>query len=555
MKNLLLCIGVVCLFTGCYKDTDTTPPPQIIIETTEVFVNTSISGSVVDEDGQLLSNYILKINDEINVIQSDQFYLQLDDVKKKGQTIHVYKDDHRIGIRTQLLVENDINHLEIFQHPRPERKSIDESSSLIEFTKSISIDFSSTRYAKGYNGAITAEYTHIDSEISLTPVGYSSESDLLAVESHGGFYLTLKDGDGNRLEAHKENPIILQFDELDENVNSLFVFDEEDEYWILVDDISSGDEVEILGEGYYTFAKYTPGVFVEGLVTKEEKPVAYQPMDWTLANMSNEMCATEKGKWIALLPEKEDVEVNLLNPCNEFLQSETLEIESNDISGHNLVISNQSNYQAMNMTVLDCDGMPVSTPIFNVDNGTVAMHYVFSDQYEDRWIAVCDEFSIEAIDGDTGQAGPTVEWSTAISDQLDIMTHCSEYENGYSYIKIRNDEKVYKAFEIEEEGDRTILRSSEGNVKFKFKGMEEGMYAVNEVNVFIDDKDFDQNGYYIKCENSADGCGIDQFNVTHYDQGVNGMVRVTFSGTLWMQTFSPLLADDFDIEGVIVIKR
>lgn len=555
MKNYIHFILLLSIVTiGCYKDADNTPPTQIIIETSEVFVNTSISGSVLDINGTVLKDYALRVNGEINSIPSDYFLLELEDLKKKGQTIHVFKDDAQIGIRTQLLVENDINHMEILQHDPYLQKTISESDTKIEFTKSLSAELSNTRWEGGYTGQVTVDYIHIDASNGMTPVGYTSLSDLAAVDSKGGFYLSVKTDTEDAIIAQSDNPIVLKTSSLDESVNSLFVFDRENEIWVLVKEITSGDEVEILGEGYYTFANYTPGVFVEGKVLKEDKPVAYQPMDWDLTNLSNTFIATEKGRWIALLPEDESVEVNLLNPCDESLQTETLDIEVEDIQDQNLIIQNNSNYQSLNVSIVDCNGDEVGSPNLNVSQNEESVHYVFSSEYQDRWIAVCDEFEIAAINEATGEMGPELSWSTDINGGLDVLTDCDELGEGYSFIKIREDEKVYKAFDVELEDGRTILKSQNGNVKFIFKGMEKGSYEVDEVNVLINDAEFGEKGYYIKCENSSNGCGINTFNVTHYESNASGMVRVAFSGNMWMQTLSPLVAGNWDVEGVIVIK-
>lgn len=554
-KYLPLLLSIALISIGCYEDSDNTPPPQIIIETTEVFVNTSISGNVLDIDGNILSNYLLMVNDQPNSIPADHFLLELEDLKKKGQTVHVIKDDKQIGIRTQLLVENDINHMEIQQHPAYKQKSISGNSSKIDFTKSIIADFASSKWSNGYEGTITADYVNIESTISLTPVGYNTLSDLLAIDSRGGFYLSLHTDSGDVITADQEFPIIIKTADLDTDINSLFVFDKENEVWVLVADLTSGDEVEIVGEGYYTFANYTPGVFVEGIVSKEDKPVAFQPMNWDFLSMSNQLYATEQGKWIALLPERESVEINLLNPCKEYLQSEILDIDVTDLKNQNLIVEDSDNYQKMDITIVDCNNEVVASPNLSISSGESAFHYVFSEDYTDRWIAVCDEFGISAVDKATGEVGPELSWSTDIEGELSVLTQCEEYDEGYSFLKIRNDKKVYSAFELEVNEDQTILKSQDGMVKFIFKGRHEGMYKVDEVNVLINDNEFGDKGYYVKCENSSIGCGIDNFNVTHYESEGNGLVRAVFSGTMWMQTLSPSVAGNFDVEGVIVIRK
>lgn len=553
-NNLLILLSFALLSVGCYKDIDQTPPPEIIIEVTEVLINTSISGSVVDLEGNFLSGYDLKVNEEYNNVSTDYFLLRMEDLKKKGQTIHVLKDGAQIGIRTQLLVENDINHMEIMQHAPYKQKTISDNNTKMDIGKSLSVDFSSAKYEGGYNGDITVEYIDIESTNSLTPVGYTSLSDLVAVDSKGGFYLSLKTSSNDPVLAAKDSPIILKTSDLDDEVNSLFFFDQKEENWILVTEFTSGDEIEIFGEGYYTFANYSNGVFVEGVVTKEGRPVSYQPMQWDLVSLSNQVCATEKGRWIALLPEKESVEMNLLNPCDESLQTETLDIQVEDIKNQNLIIKDSDNYQSLDMRIFGCDNQIITAPNLNINNGSEALHYVFSDEYQDRWIAVCDEFEIAVFNETTGENGPSLSWSTDINASLNALTDCNDFDEGYSYIKIREDEKIFSVFEIEEQGGKTILKSMDETVKFIFKGNQEGMYNVEDVNVFIDDSEFGEKGYYIKCENSALGCGINNFNVTHYESTGDGIMRASFSGTMWMQTISPSVAGDFDIEGVIVIK-
>lgn len=552
-KYLLPFLSILLIAVGCYEDADNTPPPRIIIETTEVIINTSISGAVVDQNGDFLEDYMLEVNDKINNIHSDYFFLELEDLKKKGQTIHVFKDNMKIGIHTHLLVENDINHMEILRHPAYQQKTITDINNELDYSKSLVADFSSVKWENGYEGNVNVDYVAIEPSNKLTPVGYNTVSDLLAVDSRGGFYLSAYNEDGENIIAQNDFPILLKTSDLDEDINSLFVFNEENEIWVLVADFTSGDEVEILGEGYYTFANYTPGVFVEGVVKKEETPVAYQPMSWYLTPQKNQICATEKGNWIALLPEQESVEINLLNPCHESVQTETLDVAMADINNQNLIVEESDNYQQLNFTVIDCNEEVVAAPNLNLTNAGSSVQYVFSDDYPNRWIAVCDEFGIAAVNQAEGESGPELDWSTEIDGNLDVLTDCSAYNQGFSFIRIREDEKIYGAFEMEVIGEKTVLKSQDEKVKFIFRGNQEGMYNVDEVNVLIDDEDFGDKGYYIKCENSVYGCGIDDFNVTHFQSG-NGTIRATFSGTLWMQTLSPSVAGNFDVEGVIVIK-
>jgi len=555
MKNFLLfALSMSLCFVGCYEDLDNTPPTQEIIEISEVFIQTRINGSVKNISDEALSNYELHINGETYPISKNQFDLELTNLKKKGQTIHVHKDGKQIGILTHLFVENDINRLEILSHDAYQETTITSSNPTLAMNTNLEVDFSGTSWENGYDQLVNVEYTPIHTDIALTPVGFSGDADLLAIDSKGGFYLKTKDVDGKSIEATDDSPIIIRTANLDPDINSLFVFDELEERWILVEEFNAGAQLKIKGKGYYSFAHYSSGVYVEGRVIKEGKPVAYQPMDWELGTQSNVFNATESGQWIALLPEREDVEVHLLNPCNESLQQETLSIDVEDLKNQDLEIQDNVNYQQLDVEILDCDGERIETPSLSISSGGNQDNYIFSEGYSNRWIAVCNEFDIAALNIETGNAGPTLPWSIEITSDLDVITDCDEYAEGYSYFKIRDDEKVYEAFELINDGDRTILQSTTGNIKLIFRGQNTGTYDVDEVNIFINDESFEPSGYFIKCEDSNLGCGINNFNVTHFASGNNGMVRATFSGTLWMQTLNPMVAGNFEIEGVIVIR-
>jgi len=138
---------------------------------------------------------------------------------------------------------------------------------------------------------------------------------------------------------------------------------------------------------------------------------------------------------------------------------------------------------------------------------------------------------------------------------MTFLSNCQEYKEGYAYFKIEDETEVYQAFSYEYDSttETTTLISEEGNIRMKFSGDMERSYNTEEVNVFIDDENFGKDGYFIKCENAAIGCGFTMFNVTHFEDN-EGLLRVSFEGKLWMQTIQNPTAGNYMIEGVIVIK-
>ena len=81
-----------------------------------------------------------------------------------------------------------------------------------------------------------------------------------------------------------------------------------------------------------------------------------------------------------------------------------------------------------------------------------------------------------------------------------------------------------------------------------------GEYMDNEVNFFIEDEDFGDDGYKMNCENSTIGCGFDNINITHLRDMGDGLSRISFSGTLWMQTIDNPTAGNYPVEGQIITK-
>jgi hypothetical protein len=540
---------------GCYENIDNTPPnPDIIIQTTEVYVTTLISGSVENQEGQTISDYYINVNGEIQDIPSDYFLIELDEARKKGQTIRVSKDGNQIGLKTELLVENDINHINIKTHEPYLTVLKEKSKAEIQINKDLSVVFTDTKFDEINVENINITYIDIDPTIELTPVGYNTESHLLAIDSKGGFYLTASDETSKVLNVDPTSQAKLIIGDLEEGINGLFVLNEDTDIWELVSDVTSNSEVGIQAEGYYTFGKYTKGVFVEGVITKEEQKVAYQPMRWAHNGLQNDICATENGRWIGLLPEKETVSIELLNPCNESLQSESIVIDNNDLNNQNLAITNSEYYQYLNTDVIDCAGNFITNSSINITSVSSDNHYVFSQEGQNRWISVCGDFTIAAYDETTAQLGTEINWSPSLNETIELLSTCPEYADGFSYFKIRDEEKVYPAFNLEIKDDKTILSAQEGQIKIIFSGTEVGLIPEKHVNIVIDDAGFGDNGYYVLCENSPEGCGINDFKLTHYNIQQNGQVRASFSGNIWMQTLNPTLAGTYPIEGVIVSK-
>lgn len=553
MKNIYLSIIILLVIsTGCYDNIDTTPPTTVVIETPAVFVKTQLSGSVIDDDGQLISDYYLDINGDITDIASDYFFLEIEDAKKKGQTIKVIKDGNPIALKTTLLIENDINHIQIERHDEITTAQKSNATAVLQLSKDITLDLTNTSYTNQTNDQVLIDYAIIGTEIGLSPIAFDEVGGVLALDARGGFYLSLRNEDGSDLILDDESRISILFDSKPENANSIYHYEEQLQVWLKIDDISEGDITLLPGQGYYAFGTSTGGVFVEGMIAKDNSSVAYQQMEWKNEGLHNGICATESGRWIGVLPTNSNTNLDLVNPCGETTQQETITVDSDDQTSTLINISDNSNYQYLNHTIVDCEGNEISDGAINIESGSSTQHLVFEESNQNRWISVCDQFEIAAYNESESASGSSIPWSASIPSQELVLSDCVTLERGYGFVQIRSDEKVFPAFDVSQTNEQTTLSATDGSMTIKFRGTTPGAYDDKQVNISINDNMFGDNGYFISCQNTMEGCGVMSFNVQASVDGDRWII--TFDGTLWMQTITPAVAGNFPVEGQILVE-
>jgi|GEM_PF-4434828 len=553
MKNIYLSIIILLVIsTGCYDNIDTTPPTTVVIETPAVFVKTQLSGSVIDDDGQLISDYYLDINGDITDIASDYFFLEIEDAKKKGQTIKVIKDGNPIALKTTLLIENDINHIQIERHDEITTAQKSNATAVLQLSKDITLDLTNTSYTNQTNDQVLIDYAIIGTEIGLSPIAFDEVGGVLALDARGGFYLSLRNEDGSDLILDDESRISILFDSKPENANSIYHYEEQLQVWLKIDDISEGDITLLPGQGYYAFGTSTGGVFVEGMIAKDNSSVAYQQMEWKNEGLHNGICATESGRWIGVLPTNSNTSLDLVNPCGETTQQETITVDSDDQTSTLINISDNSNYQYLNHTIVDCEGNEISDGAINIESGSSTQHLVFEESNQNRWISVCDQFEIAAYNESESASGSSIPWSASIPSQELVLSDCVTLERGYGFVQIRSDEKVFPAFDVSQTNEQTTLSATDGSMTIKFRGTTPGAYDDKQVNISINDNMFGDNGYFISCQNTMEGCGVMSFNVQASVDGDRWII--TFDGTLWMQTITPAVAGNFPVEGQILVE-
>lgn len=545
------------MWSSCYDSIDDSIVLPPMGPDTPILITTAITGSVVDADDNEMSDYQIYAGNLIENVEGKRFLIQLEDINKKGQAIYVKEGNQINSLLYTPLVENDINliKLEMFD---PMNSTLISSSdpNLIDIRPNISLQISIDDISD-MEGNIPTEDVYVDHRDlsnlhNLAQLGvsaYSLRNQLRSTQHLNAFHIEVR---GNSGEYYKINDKIDINISIDQDDLSLFHFDTEAEQWKEVSTLDKDDNlIQVSTTGLYTISQHTKAVYAEGDVNKEGLKVSYQPLSIGL----HALHSTANGKWLTIIPSDNEVSISTLSPCRDLISTYQLPATSIDLVDVDIEVTTD-NYYKLQTSVYDCNGdLEENTSIYLKDETGVNTIYTFSDENIDTWVAVCDaEFDIATYDVETDTRGSFIPWSLYIKDDQSFLVSCDAYEDGYSYIKIQDDRRVFPPFDTQKVDGGTTLQSSDENIRFIFDGQEAINYEMEDVNIYLDYPSFGSQGYRIYCENSELGCGFTTWNVTHYEAGSDKWVRVSFAGEIWMQTIDPPQAGYFPVEGVILTK-
>lgn len=545
---------------GCYQDTDDS---FTVVETQipETIIETGVSGRVLDSDGGAMTGVSLVIDNQTYQVEDPFFFFDLKFVKKLGQPIFIDQNGKEIGMVNPLLIENDINYLDIKTFPTTNTSVINSDNPLLSVSDEINvtIDINNIISENGtkYTDPITVDFRHTSDQDIIEQVGYygfNAKGGLLSLENVSMFSFELFDDSGIVLNSDGASHT---FSILSSTSKMLLWLDKKDGLWREVTTITDGETFNLDKTGYFLIADAYDAVYNEGTVGKESLTVAYLDYQWTDSATSEVISgkSTAKGKWATVTKPESTVNINFLSPCQQLIEEAELTVRSANHVDYEIDLEDQENYFSVQTKVINCEGEFNQLPALTVKDDDQKFTYVFSEELIETWLPVCQEsFEITGYNVADPNEGPSLDWSIYQTDNITFLSDCEEYQNGFSYLKIRDDEQIYNSLSVTVDGMITKLSEEEHRLRLNFSGTDVRNYSEEEVRIFIEDQRFGEDGYFIRCENSPLGCGIDDFKVTHFGNNNEGWLRITFGGTLWMQTIEPRLAGNFNIEGVILTK-
>lgn len=504
---------------ACYDDSEAVDTTSYKAEP-KVYVNTGVTGKVVRK-GAVLNDYHLQIAGVDYEVVGSYFYHQLDNVKRTGTIAEVVSADRTVGLSTMMLVANDLQQLDFaVSDVATNRRERDFERQVHDYI---------TISGNGFNQEVYTLAVAFDATIPA----FDQEGKLMMVDDALGFVF----------KVYNDSESIESIAVLRPSWPSHFtMFKMVDDVWQQVSEPTFGTGVYMVGDARAA-SRYT----VE--VSKEGEAVAYQPLR---SSVDQDIRITSvNGRLASLRPWNESSSIEVLTPCGAVLQSLDITAAAEKA---NIAINSDGQHQKVKAQVVDCNGNITAIPAFKIINGDDGREtYLFGESQIDNWVPVCgDNFTIAAIDPETGEQGPELPWSLNIDDDIDYLSDCSSRVDGYSLLSVNGEVKVYPPFQYMVVDGETMFMSPDGKVRLRIRGDMAGGFQNDEVNIYINDEGIGA-GYYINCEQSSLGCGLDDFYITHLEE-TDGWIRASFSGTMWMQKLSPITAGNYQVEGQILIK-
>ena len=555
LRKIIILLAVLSI-SSCYDDFDNT----VVVESEEqhkTTMDTDVTGKIVNVSAEEIANYTLEIGTNSIVSGKVAFYGHLEKATKKGQLVKLFENEKWVGAANLLLLENDINFFEISPFPnlRTVKYSSDELQNL-QIDQKVDFRIEGGAFVRpageDYNGEVDIQYTLTNDAQSLNQIGRLGYADdkMVVTQNHAVIFIDIKGG-GEILSQKPQMSSMIITDSEYEGM-SLFRLDDQGHLILVKSNLRQNEEIPFYKGGVFVIADYKEGVYSEGTIIKNVNKVSYLPFEVE----GTRSFSTLEGRWAKVLPQSENIGVDILSPCKDLIEVQNLEVKATEDKTYEIILEDTEDLiYNVKTKIINCKGEIEEIQAINIASDNNSFIYVFNQGEIDTWLPICkSDFEIASVNSSFDEVLSSIHWSVDINDELTILSGCEDHDNGFGYVVINGEENVYPSFEIVSTSTTTSIKSSTQNLRIHFDGLVQREYEVNEVRIFIDDPDFGANGYAISCENSALGCGIQEFNVTHFESLNDGWLRVSFSGVLWAQTISPPIAGNYPIEGVILSK-
>ncbi len=551
--NKFYIFSLMILLTACYDDYDNSRV-EVVEDKPTTIISTRINGKINNIENYDSEKLSLEFDDQFFELQGVTFLIELDQIAKTGEFLKLKSEGKTIGVKQSILIENDINYIEINAFQNNQTKSIDANlhSEGVLFDN---LFFSYEGKAFDKNGDLFAGQFNIHTSLIEHPDGLQNLAQL-AYDSKGE-QLLLKDIKyAYWIESLTENgePLFLNpakntinFGELSQDLRLFKLVNGR----ILkeIDDLTS--TLSFDGSGLYIFAKVEPGVLMEGILEFQNARVSYSRLNYN----QKHTYSSALGRWIGVFEKGVDATMSLGKKCGQSSSSWT--VFSGEVNSKSNLLSIDDNEQGMlllDAKIVNCLGQDDEVAALVIEQMGEERLFIYPSGKIEGYTSVCPgNVRMKSFNLVDHTIVNDLDWNTNNGSEIRYLTSCSSLADNFSLIELNGERMVYDSFEWYSENGETKLVDSKGRFEIKFDGSNLGHHPNEQVNIFIKDEGFGDKGYSISCINSSLGCGIYDFELSHFET-TKGWVRVEFEGKIWAQTINPPIAGNYAIEGVIMIK-
>lgn len=568
LLSVLLMMGNL----SCYKDKDVITtvekplPPQVIVDA-------EVALQVTDEEGNVLSGAMVRFDgQEQSLDQEPYIHLNGTAVNKRHELLEVSHPDLGITSFHLALQENDITY-------RYLSIETDRSSNSFHSSSGQDIVDNGTHFMTEPNTAIVIGSPY---QGQIESVSYSrkieSREDLLQVpggqigldrDENPGF-LEFKSLILYRAVSETGDPVTYDPDDFRISAGSLCgdcaVFQlDTDGTWEEVEDwTKNGNEYRFYAEagGYFCVATFSSFILLKGELVADDLPMAHarvtavrngEPLNLTYTS--------NKGSYEMYLPANQDISLDFRSPCG-LSRNLSIQTEFSDME-FLTEMTNETELYRVEGVVRDCDDSPLESHFIEVRSGDNSTIYLLNQSNFSLPVEACNgEIAFQSTTTDWEQSGPLVTWP--VEPEINIRTSyaCEAARQEYFTIRINNDHKIYwNTSSTTAQGSRTQLVGDDPSIDgdqltLWISGMSAGNFEDTQLNILLFDigAGLSNGGYSLYCPTSSQGCGFEQFVITHF--GSTGeWIRGYFEGTFWVKTFQPPTAGNRQITGEFQVFR
>jgi len=550
MRKALLLGSFVLILQACYKDIDRSITAEVERPTT-VIVDADIHLDQISDGGNSMAANAALINGTSYQINTDSGLIEdVKNLNQRGQFIELFVDNTRVGAFQTTIIENQVNNLQATTlSPFKLEELSEEWSDTDEFALEIITPSFTDQSGLDYQGRVYSErnFSTEDSfNDGLITYAINKEGRRVVVDVSASFFLGFQDETGRDLS--------ITSGELELNVGvdmaELYWFSKDERLWIHASDIVSGQNTSKLkSDGWFAIGTSHSAVYHRGNLELENTAIAKQALTVTSPHVNRTIFTSSAGGYAFFYESEEETKLEFFTKSQVLLSHELksasdseseLEIPSNFKDLH---------YLRGDFEVINCVGGMEDKKALTIQDLSGKQRSFVIPRNEVAWLPVDgDEFTL--ISG----AGPELLWKRE-KGAIHYLTNCPDFKDGFSFLKIRDNTKVYPAFNANREMQKSILSSASNEVKFIVEASAKGSYEEEYINVGINDPSFGEQGYFVSCENAADGCGIDVCEISYFKEDGDEWNRIFFSGEIWMQTIDPPQAGNFEVEGYIISKK